>query len=148
MNTNYILTLIGAIFILFTSCEKSEDIFDAPQQALSGNWEVMAYINDSAISEKFQIDITKDVSLTSDSIVISEKDGAFWDFSVKAAFNETKGDFGTKLSICNTADDELVGIKVANGRIIGTDSIYLELSFEDDEVPFGTTYKLKGHRIN
>ena len=40
------------------------------------------------------------------------------------------------------------GIKVFNGKIIDSDSIYLEIQFEDDETPYGNTYQLKGYRVN
>ena len=35
-----------------------------------------------------------------------------------------------------------------NGKILGSDSIYLEIQFEDDVTPYQNTYQIKGRRIN
>lgn len=41
----------------------------------------------------------------------------------------------------------MVGVKITDGKVIGADSLYFEIEFEDDETPFGTTYEIKGSRL-
>ena len=70
----------------------------------------------------------------------------FWKFQVKAAVSKQEGTFETELSNCELSEEN-IGIKIANGKIVDSDSIYFEIKFEDDETPYGNTYRLKGHRV-
>ncbi len=149
MNTNYILGLIGALILFFASCERADETIDIqPINNIFGAWQVSAYVDDVPVSGAFQIDILKSASQGADSVSITEKGFDFWNFSVNAAHSIVKGSFSTDLSVCQKSEDETIGIKIDNGKVIGTDSLYLEMKFEDDILPFGTTYQLKGHRLN
>lgn len=140
-----------ALCMIIISCEKdieSESTVEDKQEVMNvtGQWEVMAHNDSAAIFGPFQLLTVNDSSGENDSITIQDSEVKFWNFQVKAAVNELNGTFKTDLSTCEICD-EGVGIKIANGKIIDSDSIYFEIQFEDDVTPYGKTYRLKGHRI-
>lgn len=143
-----VILFVTAAFLL--SCQHSEkEVSEAPETAINavGEWNVSAYLNDSQISKPFTLIILNDISSKADSIILKDISKDFWDFQVKAAIDNTKDVFETKMSNCEVSDFN-IGIKIPNGKIINSDSIYLEMQFEDDVTPYGNTYTLKGHRVN
>ena len=143
-----VILFVTAAFLL--SCQHSEkEVSEAPETAINavGEWNVSAYLNDSQISKPFTLIILNDISSKADSIILKDISKDFWDFQVKAAIDNTKDVFETKMSNCEVSDFN-IGIKIPNGKIINSDSIYLEIQFEDDVTPYGNTYTLKGHRVN
>ncbi len=142
-----VILFVTAAFLL--SCQHSEkEVSEAPETAINavGEWNVSAYLNDSQISKPFTLIILNDISSKADSIILKDISKDFWDFQVKAAIDNTKDVFETKMSNCEVSDFN-IGIKIPNGKIINSDSIYLEMQFEDDVTPYGNTYTLKGHRV-
>lgn len=141
-------SFFAALLLVFLiSCEKDDyQELQVPEIQATGLWNVAAYIDDAAVTVPFQLEITDAVSPGGDSIVIKDTASDFWSFQVKVAKNGLKGIFGTKLSNCEISDPS-IGIKIANGKIIQSDSIYFEIQFEDDQTPFGTTYQIKGGRV-
>ena len=142
-----VILFVTAAFLL--SCQHSEkEVTEAPETAINavGEWNVSAYLNDSQISKPFTLIILNDISSKADSIILKDISKDFWDFQVKAAIDNTKDVFETKMSNCEVSDFN-IGIKIPNGKIINSDSIYLEIQFEDDVTPYGNTYTLKGHRV-
>ncbi|HCY00507.1 MAG TPA: hypothetical protein DG754_10240, partial [Bacteroidales bacterium] len=81
-----------------------------------------------------------------DSITVKDSEIKFWKFQVKANANDQNGTFETDLSNCEVSEVS-IGVKINNGKILNTDSIYFEIQFEDDETPYGNVYILKGARI-
>lgn len=150
MNTNYIFALIGAIILLFASCEREDNALNINTDTIIGEWQVAAYIEDEAVSDAFRLDIAMHSVAKTDSITISELDqeSVFWDFAVNAAFAVRNNTFETKLSLCQVSEDEIIGVNISNGKLVTSDSLYFEIKFEDDEIPFGTTYKIKGRRLD
>ena len=143
-----VILFVTAAFLL--SCQHSEkEVSEAPKTAINavGEWNVSAYLNDSQISKPFTLIILNDISPKADSIILKDISKDFWDFQVKAAIDNTKDVFETKMSNCEVSDFN-IGIKIPNGKMINSDSIYLEMQFEDDVTPYGNTYTLKGHRVN
>ena len=148
MKTNYILGIISAIILTMVSCNRADERLDINlKNNISGEWQVSAYLNDQIVSEGFQLDISNVGSTGLDSITITESGFDFWNFSVNAAFDLHKGVFYTQLSQCHSSDEN-IGIKIENGKIIGSDSIYFEIRFEDDVNPFESVYKVNGKRLN
>lgn len=151
----YLLAFV-ALGIL-ASCERdtentelsdvSNSINDVATVNVTGKWEVTAHNDSTAIYGPFTVLTVGDHEAKSDSITIQDSEVKFWKFQVKAAVNEKDGTFETKLSICELCE-EGVGVKIANGKIVDSDSIYLEIQFEDDETPYGNTYLLKGRRVD
>lgn len=140
-----------ALGMIIVSCEKeieSESIIEDKQEVVNvtGKWEVMVHNDSAAIFGPFELLTISETFIDNDSITIQDGEVKFWDFQVNASLNEKDGTFQTELSTCQICE-EGVEIKIANGKIIDSDSIYFEIQFEDDITPFGRTYRMKGHRI-
>ena len=143
--TIYIILLIAASVVV--SCERNEEKIELTS-ALNGEWEVVAYLDDTPIHDgAFPLIISGDFPLKTDSITINDTSKYFWNFQVRVSADHESGAFETQKSICGHCRYG-IGIKVFNGKIIDSDSIYLEIQFEDDETPYGNTYQLKGYRVN
>ena len=143
--------LLGFVVIgILVSCEKEvESTITADNTALAdvtGHWEVTAYNDSLLIFGPFKVITLEDPSAQSDSITIQDTEVKFWKFQTKAFLDKNDGTFQTELSKCEVSE-EAIGIKISNGIIFNSDSIYFEIQFEDDITPFENTYKLKGHRI-
>ena len=145
MNRFPIILLITAIFI--ASCENNEDVVKTDENSLQGEWEVNAYIDDTFIYGPFSLQTDDGVFLTNDSMLLRDTAKDFWNFQVKVAAERGEETFETQKSICEVCEYN-IGIKIFNGRIFNSDSIYLEIQFEDDETPYGNTYQLKGYKVN
>lgn len=145
----YIFALILTMIII-ASCEREESFIaddqhvNEPENLLIGNWSVNAYLADQVVFDSINVVITESLG---DSITIKDSINNFWSFQVKAAINDLKNGFQTEESV-NENSELGIGIKIANGKVIDSDSIYFEISFEDDVTPFGNTYLLQGRRIN
>ena len=149
MKTNYIFTLLGALFLFVVSCERMDESIDINEKGVIGNWKVAAYVDEELVSDYFQLGVSFTKPGVTDSITITELGEVvvFWDFAVNATYTPKKESFETKLSLCQVSEDEVVGVKITDGKVIGADSLYFEIEFEDDETPFGTTYEIKGSRL-
>ncbi len=147
-----IIYLLGFLTLgIIASCEKEADngaTDDASKLVnITGQWEVTAYNDSTFVSGPFKVITLKDPSTKSDSITIQDTEIEFWKFQTKAFVDEKNGTFQTELSNCEVSE-EAIGIKISNGKIINSDSIYFEIQFEDDETPYKNTFQLKGHRIS
>lgn len=140
----YLLSFI--LLTIFISCEREIDsIENITPINFTGEWNVNAYIDTTFVYGPFKI-ITTQESANSDSITVKDSEVKFWKFQAKANKNDINGTFETRLSKCEVGD-KAIGIIISNGKIINSDSIYFEIKFEDDEIPFGNNYQLKGTRI-
>lgn len=149
-----IIYLLGFITLgIIASCEREaentsiSDNTNSVNINLSGQWEVIAYNDSTTVFGPFRVITLKNASSGNDSITIQDSGVKFWKFQVKALADEKNGTFETKLSTCEMST-EGIGVKISNGKILNSDSIYFEIQFEDDETPYGNTYRLKGHRVN
>ena len=142
----YIFTLILAVIVI-ASCEREDNFTVEEQQQVNemiGSWDVKAHIEDQVVFDSINVIVTKALG---DSITIKDSVNNFWSFQVKAASDVANNAFQTDLS-SNENSELNIGVKIANGKIIDKDSIYLEIQFEDDVTPFGNTYVLKGRRAS
>ncbi len=147
-----IIYLLGFLTLgIISSCERNIESAEAADTAnlakVGGQWEITAYNDSTLIYGPFKVITLKETSSGNDSITIQDSEIKFWKFQVKAAVDEKNGTFQTKLSECEVSE-ESIGVKISNGKIINSDSIYFEIQFEDDETPYGNIYQLKGHRLN
>lgn len=147
-----ILFFLGLLLLwMCISCERDSiidtDTDTATPIEMAGEWEVMASIHSEPIFEPFKVVISVDSTTNGDSIIIQDSEIKFWDFKVKAAIDPKNSTFETRLSQCEMSDKS-IGIKIPIGKLLNPDSIYFEIQFEDDEIPYGNTYQLKGHRTN
>ncbi|MDD2314955.1 MAG: lipid-binding protein [Proteiniphilum sp.] len=139
----YLLGLITLVSIV--SCEREETSESINMVNLTGKWEVNAYLDSTLIFGPFMVNTLQSTSSTGDSITIWDSETKFWDFQVKASTQGEEGTFETELSKCQTSE-KAIGIKIFNGKM-QSNSIYFEIQFEDDLIPYGQTYRLKGHRV-
>ncbi|MCE5206327.1 MAG: hypothetical protein LLF80_09530 [Porphyromonadaceae bacterium] len=141
-----IFYLMGLIILgTIISCEREieSDAILSPIN-ITGQWNVNAYNDSTLLYGPFKVMTLKDTS-GSDSITIQDTEMKFWEFRVKVRADEANGTFNTKLSSSEVGGEE-IGIKISNGKIFSSDSIYFEIQFEDDETPYGVTYQIKGRR--
>ena len=137
---------------MFASCEQETnnsslpDFQNTTNVNITGKWEVTAHNDSTPVFGPFTLLTVTNPESENDSITILDSEVKFWKFQVKAAVNEIDATFETNLSNCEVSE-EGIGIKIANGKIVDSDSIYLEIQFEYDETPYGNTYRLKGHRV-
>ena len=132
------------LLFINVACEQTlenEDV-NLIKTNLSGDWTVNAYLDNNIIFGPF----TVSTQMTSENESIYIKDnGGFWNFQTKALIVSTNNSFETnastnELSIINAK------IKVLNGNLLNKDSIVFDIQFEDDETPYGYTYKITGRR--
>ena len=138
-----LLYIISFTLLLFTAACESEQLSDdfnsnspLKENSLSGNWNIKAYIDKDEVFGPFDIEVTYTSDL--DSIII--KDNDFWGFQVKASANNLNNTFDSKLSV-NELSKVRAQIKILNGKVVENESISFEIQFEDDETPYGITYK-------
>lgn len=148
-----IIYLLGFVVLCtMSSCEQeiNESFFPDVQNVnnlnIIGKWEVIAYNDSVPVFGPFTLLTVNNPEIENDSITILDSEIKFWDFKVKAAVNDINSTFETKLSNCEICE-EGIGVKIANGKIVDSDSIYLEIQFEDDETPYRNTYRIKGRRV-
>lgn len=139
----YLLGLITLISI--ASCEREETSQSINTVNLTGKWEVNAYLDSTLIFGPFTLNTLQGTSSMGDSITIWDSETKFWNFQVKASTLVEEGTFETELSKCQ-ASEKAIGIKIFNGKM-QSNSIELEIQFEDDLTPYGQTYRIKGHRV-
>lgn len=146
---NYIILLM--LTILVASCEPTYKKEYSWAYPVAGDWTVIAYVNGVPDSDPFELK-SYNSAFGKDSIWVDDYHGNFWGFQGKAAVNMSTKTFGNADSVVNVVPDYEIGLKIKNGKIIGNDSIYFEIQFQDEEdanhnpTPYATTYQIKGHR--
>ena len=135
---------IFTVTFLFTACESSieRENIRIEEENLNGDWKVQAYINNEYIYGPFNI---KTQTLSDKEIISIKDEGEFWNFQAKAAYNKSNNTFISQLSV-NEISQVGAKIKILNGELIGKDSISFNIQFEDDIIPYGIIYNIKGKR--
>lgn len=115
---------------------------------IAGDWMITAYdlADGSQVSNPFEMR-AYNPSFGTDSIWIDDyattgSNGNWWSFKFKVAVNMATKTFSAVTST-NALPSYHIDIVVENGKIVGTDSLYMEVKFEDDP---STTYIFAGHR--
>ena len=151
---NYLILLV--VVFVGISCEPTSKKEYSWAYPVAGDWTVKTYVAGVAQSSYYEIK-SYNSSFGKDSILIddygigvdkSANYGNFWTMKFKLGVNVTDKTFGngTK-TVLNIIPDYEIGIQALNGKIVGNDSIYFEVKFEDDPTtPYGTTYQIAGHR--
>jgi hypothetical protein len=154
----FIIAIFSALSFT-TACEKEDpEIENTATYPVSGEWWVTYQVRNAEgqledIGGGYYPFLTYNTSSNRpDSIWVSDAH-SFWDFQVKAGLDLTNRSFAVNEGQ-NVAYDSKV--RIANGKVlvgsgvstsgVATDSLYLEVAFDDDEEPFGTTYIVSGHR--
>jgi hypothetical protein len=117
---------------------------------VAGDWTLTAYVGANAVSSPFEFK-TYNSSFGKDSIWLDDyattsSNGNFWSFKVKVGVDMKTNTFGTDTIVgsTNAITKYNIKIKVKNGKIIGTDSLSMDVIFGDDPT---TTYRIAGHRL-
>jgi hypothetical protein len=161
-NYLYILTLCLALGII-TACEKDDpEIQNTATYPVSGEWWVTYQIRNAEGQLEdygggyYPLLTFNTASNRPDSIWISDAH-SFWSpngFQVKAGLDLSNRSFAINEGINISTDGTKV--RIVNGKVllnegrstsgVVTDSLYMEVAFDDDDEPFGTTYIVSGHR--
>lgn len=140
------LFIIAIAALALFSCEPKYEKQYSWAYPLAGDWTLTAYVNNEAITDPFEVKIYNS-SFGQDSIWIDDyattsSNGHFWSMKFKAKADMTAKTFQS-IGSKNAVTGYGITIKVANGKVVDTDSITMDLEFSDDQ---GTIYKLAGHR--
>lgn len=143
MKKIFYLSLSLLLFIV-VACEQSleNEEINLPKTDSQGEWTVNAYVDNDIVFGPFTIS-TQTIS-ESKSIYVKDN-GEFWNFQTKASILNATNLFEAKSTVNEISNIE-AKIKILDGCIINSDSISFDIQFEDDETPYGITYKIKGHR--
>lgn len=140
------LLIVSIAALALFSCEPKYEKQYSWAYPLAGDWTLTGYVDNEAVSDPFELKIYNS-SFGQDSIWVDDyattsSNGHFWSMKFKAAVDMTSKTFQTTGSI-NAVPKYGIVIKVTNGKVIGNDSITMDVVFEDDPT---TTYQLAGHR--
>ena len=132
------------LLFITSACEQNleNETINLPETKWTGQWTVNAYIDNNIIFGPFTVStyITPDT----ESIVIKDN-GEFWKFQTKAQLIDSVDGFTSQSSVNQISSLE-AKINIHDGSIINNDSITFNIQFEDDEIPYGINYTIKGHR--
>jgi len=148
------LLIFALAGVALFSCEPTYEKQYSWAYPVAGDWMVTTYVDGEATTGPWEMK-SYNSSYGKDSIWIDDYEGNFWTFQTKCAVDMNSKTFQTTGSI-SAIEDYPITVKVLNGKIIGKDSIYMELQFEDEgyyddndefvPTPFAVTYQVKGHR--
>jgi len=145
---NFLILLV--VVLVGVSCEPTYTKTYSWAYPVAGYWTVKAYVDGVEAFGPSEIKTYNSAfgkdSIWIDDIVTYSPGYTVWDMKVKTAVNMGTKTFNNANVAMNAIPDYGIGVKVMNGKIIGNDSIYFEVQFEDDTTPYGTTYQMKGHR--
>ena len=132
------------LLFITVACEQTleNETISLSKTNLTGDWTVSAYVDNNIIYGPFTV--STHVTPDNESIVIKDNE-EFWKFQTKAQFIDSNDGFSTQSSVNQKSSLE-AKINILDGSIIDNDSITFDIQFEDDETPYGFTYKIKGRR--
>ncbi|MBV5282580.1 MAG: hypothetical protein JZU53_09140 [Paludibacter sp.] len=140
------LTIVSIVAFAFFSCEPTYKKEYSWAYPIAGDWTLKAYVDGDAVAGPFEVksynsSFGKD-SVWFDDYATTSSNGHFWSFKFKAKVDVASKTFST-VGSKNAITGYPIKITVTNGKIIGTDSLTMDVVFADDAA---TTYQLKGHR--
>lgn len=147
---NYLILLI--VVFIGISCEPKYEKEYSWAYPIAGDWTLTSYKGAAVDAGPFEVKIYntsygKDSIWIDDYPVFSTTTGAlvdwnYWGLKFKAAVNMSTKTFST-VGSKNSIKDNAISIVIKEGKIIGTDSITMDVVFSDDAT---TTYRIAGHR--
>jgi len=147
--------IMSVVVIALFSCASDYKKEYSWAYPVAGDWKVTTYVAGVAQGAPYEIK-SYNSSYGKDSVWIDDYGtgvdkaanyGHFWTMKFKVAVNMGTKTFGNASSnVINAIPNYGIGINVQNGKIVGNDSIYFEVKFEDDATPYGKTYQIAGHR--
>lgn len=146
------LLIVSLVAVAFFSCEPTYEKEYSWAYPIAGDWTVTAYVDGEAATDPFEIKAYNS-AFGQDSIWIDDyptystagvlNGWNFWAMKFKIGANMSTKTFGTAESRNAVIGYEELTVVVTNGKVIGTDSITMDIEFSDD---LGTIYQLAGHR--
>jgi hypothetical protein len=142
----YKLLIVFLLAVVFYSCEPTYVKEYSWAYPVAGDWTLKAYTDGAVVAGPFEIksynsSFGKD-SVWFDDYATTSSNGHFWSFKFKAKVDMVTKTFSTTGSK-NAITGYPIKIVVTNGKIVGTDSLTMDVVFADDPT---TTYQLAGHR--
>ncbi|HYG21041.1 MAG TPA: lipid-binding protein [Ohtaekwangia sp.] len=158
-----LFTKYCAVFVIslgsITACTPDEpEVTYASTYPVSGEWWVTYQVESAPgvyedVGHGYSKLLTFNTSADDgDSVWVSDEEN-FWEFKIKAAVDMETYEFSTEESANAFYDSKVI---VQNGKVllkegrstsgVVTDSIYFEVSFDDDTPAYGTTYIVSGVR--
>ncbi|QHT65986.1 hypothetical protein GXP67_04530 [Rhodocytophaga rosea] len=155
----YSILIIVLAVLGLSACEKDDpEIINTATYPVSGEWWVTYQIRNEAGQLEdvgggyYPLITSNTASNKPDSIWITDE-GTYWDYQVKAGLDLPNKSFAVQEGQNVSYDSK---VRIANGKVflnegrstsgVVTDSLYMEVAFDDDSEPFGTTYIVSGHR--
>ncbi len=133
--------LLAGFLMMGFSCAKMEytQEFNSTYP-ISGDWTITVDDGSNAYGPYFMK--IYNTANSKDSVWIDDAE-QFWQTKTKCKVDMKNLTFATE-----QAQNEYYNSKVsyANGKVIGKDSIYFEVTFSDDDPAYGNVYKYYGHR--
>jgi hypothetical protein len=148
---------IVAFAVAFTSCQEEPDPGGTKVQDLAGEWWVKYEVETSPgvyedILGGYYKMMTYNTASDTEEIWVDDLEH-FWEYKVKVPVNLTSKTFAVT-GAANASYESAVtiesGVIITGGGMsvsgVQTDSIHFVASFDDDDSPFGTQYRVSGHR--
>ena len=140
------LLIMSLVAVAFFSCEPTYVKEYSWAYPVAGDWTLTAYVAGAAVSDPFEFK-TYNSAFGKDSVWIDDyattsSNGHFWSFKAKVAVDMSSKTFST-VGSTNAITGYKIKIIVSNGKVVGNDSITMDVIYGDDPT---TTYQLAGHR--
>jgi hypothetical protein len=136
-----LLIVLLLVVTAFYSCTPKYDKQYSWAYPVGGDWMVNAYVGPGLVGGPYEIK-SYNSSFGRDSIWFDDYNGNFKNFKVKTFVDMSSKTFSTIGSPNAIKGTSITSIKISNGKIIGTDSITMDVVFSNSP----TIYRLAGHR--
>jgi hypothetical protein len=150
--------LLGIVLCVFAlACQEDLEPGGTKVQDLAGEWWVRYEVETSPgvyedVAGGYYKMMTYNTAANTEEIWVDDLEH-FWEYKVKVPVNLTSKTFAVT-GAANASYESAVtiesGVIVTGGGTsvsgVQTDSIHFVASFDDDDTPFGTQYRVSGHR--
>jgi hypothetical protein len=142
------ILLASVVAVTLFSCEPTFKKVYSWAYPIAGDWMITAYTKSDGAQASNPFEMRAyNPSFGTDSIWIDDyattsSNGRWYSFKFKVAANMSAKTFSA-ITSTNQLPSYHIDIVVENGKIVGNDSLYMEVAFGDDPT---TTYILTGHR--
>lgn len=147
--TKVLLVVLAAVTLY--SCEPTYEKEYSWAYPIAGDWKITATVDGLPVSwapDPFEIKVYNSSegqdSIWIDDYATTPTNGHFYSMKFKVKADVASKTFESVASK-NTITGFDIDVMVSNGKVIGNDSIIMDVEFGDDP---GTIYQLKGRRIN
>jgi hypothetical protein len=158
----YLAYLLVAASLLFTSCSQEDEFDSTATGQLAGEWFVTYHVESEPGSGVFDTDfgggyyplMTYNTNKNDKDTMYIDDEKSFWAYKAKIAVEPGTRKFGSEKEAKNLYYASKVIVR--NGEVLPgmattsggnkSDSICFYIQFDDDEEPYGITYKVSGYK--